>query len=144
MKKRTAIAGLLAVVALTWGSAASAQPTPSPVGDNPAPAVRDFEGVRYVTGGVGEGERARILGIAEDFNLKLLFAEKAGPYLADVQVAISRRDGRKVLELAADGPFLLAKLPPGEYRISATAEGQEQTRDVKVSATGQQALNFYW
>jgi len=144
MKKRLVVAGLLAVAALLWGSAASAQPAASPPDGIPAPAVREFEGVRYVTGGVGEGERAGLLAIAQDFNLKLTFAEKSGDYLADVTVVVTRRDGGKVLELESDGPLVLAKLPPGNYRISVTANGREQTRDTSVAATGRQSLNVYW
>ena len=43
-----------------------------------------------------------------------------------------------------EGPLALAKLPPGAYRISATANGREQTRDATVARTGQRSLNFYW
>ena len=144
MKKHILVAALAAVMALSVGDIAAAQTAAPPSNDVAAPAVREFEGVRYVTGGVGEGERSAILGIAQDFNLKLTFAEKSGDYLSGVKIAITGGDGRKVLELDSEGPLVLAKLPPGKYRVSATANGREQTRDANVGGTGQQSLNFYW
>lgn len=144
MKRHILVAGLAAAAALTLNGSAFAQSTPASSNDVPAPTVREFEGVRYVTGGVGEDERAAIAGIARDFNLKLTFAEKSGDYLSGVKTVITRRDGRKVLEFDSEGPLALAKLPPGAYRISATANGREQTRDETVARTGQRSLNFYW
>jgi len=144
MKRHILVAGLVAVAALTLNGSAFAQSAPPSSDEVPAPAVREFEGVLYVTGGVGEGERAAIAEIARDFNLKLTFAEKSGDYLSGVKTVITRRDGRKVLELNSEGPLVLAKLPPGEYRVSATANGREQTRDATVAGTGQRSLNFYW
>lgn len=144
MKKHILVAGLVAVIASPVISTAIAQTAGPPSNDVAAPAVREFEGVRYVTGGVGEGERTAILGMAQDFNLKLTFAEKSGDYLSGVKTLITGRDGRKVLELASEGPLVLAKLPPGPYRVSVTANGREQTRDANVAGTGQQSLNFYW
>ncbi len=144
MKKHILVATLVAVMASPVGNIAVAQTAAAPSNDVAAPEVREFEGIRYVTGGVGEGERTAILGVARDFNLKLTFAEKSGDYLSGVKIVITRGDGRKVLELDSEGPLVLAKLPPGKYRVSATANGREQTRDASVAGTGQQSLNFYW
>ena len=144
MKKRNIIAAVLAIAALSWGTAASAQmraPAPETI---PAPTVLEYQGVRYLTGGVGEEERADILGQAREFNLKLVFAEKSSDYLSDVAVVVTAGGGRKVLEATTDGPMLFAKLPPGRYRVTATANGREQTQTASVPATGQRALNFYW
>lgn len=144
MKKRIILAGLLAVAALSWGTAASAQLAVTPSDAIPAPSVREFQGVRYMTGGVTEDERAQLGGIAKDFNLKLIFAEKSGDYLSNVAVVVSAGGGRKVLELTSEGPLVLAKLPPGEYRIAATAYGRQQTLSANVPAKGQRSLDFYW
>ncbi|CAI09767.1 carboxypeptidase regulatory-like domain-containing protein [Aromatoleum aromaticum] len=138
MNKHNIAAGLLVLAAGLWGGAAMAQEA-GPVLD-----VREFEGVRYITGGVGEEERNQLLASAQDFNLKLVFAEKSGDYLADVNIAIADSTGRKVLEARADGPLMLAKLPPGNYRVTAMANGREQTRRASVARTGQRSLTFYW
>lgn len=138
MNKHKIVAGLLVFASGFWGGPATAQEA-GPVLD-----VREFEGVRYMTGGVGEEERSQLLASAQDFNLKLVFAEKSGDYLADLNVAIADSTGRKILEARADGPLMLAKLPPGNYRITAMTNGREQTRNVSVARRGQRSLTFYW
>ena len=35
-----------------------------------------------------------------------------------------------------EGPFLLAKLPPGRYAIEVTAEGQTQRKQAHVTGSG--------
>lgn len=147
MKKRTIVATVIAIAALSWGTAASAQAqTPWPPASEviPAPAVREYQGIRYLTGGVSEEERADILAQTRDFNLKVTLAEKSGDYLSDVGLVVTAGNGRKVLETTTDGPMLFAKLPPGQYRVTATANGREQTQTASVSASGQRALSFYW
>jgi hypothetical protein len=136
--KRLIVAALLAVAAVSWGAALRAQQ------GVPAPAVQDYQGVPYLTGGIGETERAAILAAAADFNLKLLFAEKGGAYLADIAVLVRDADGKTALELKADGPLVLARLPAGDYRIAATANGREQVRSARIPATGQHSIVFYW
>ncbi|KON79562.1 carboxypeptidase-like regulatory domain-containing protein [Azoarcus sp. PA01] len=138
MNRHNIAAGLLVLASGLWGGTALAQEAA------PTLDVREFAGVRYMTGGVGEEERNQLLASAQDFNLKLVFAEKSGNYLADVNVAIADSTGRKVLEASADGPLMLAQLPPGNYRVTAMANGREQTRNASVTRTGQRSLTFYW
>lgn len=106
--------------------------------------VKSSGGVTFVSGGVGEDSAGRMAALAKDFNLKLLFAAKDGHYLADVAVEISDARGAKVLETAAEGPFLLARLAPGKYQVKATYAGQSSTRATTIPATGQRELIFRW
>jgi hypothetical protein len=131
-------AGLLALACATWVGAATAQEIGA------SPAVQHYESVPYLTGGIGETERAAMLAAAERFNLKLLFAEKGGAYLAGVSVAVTDTAGATVLALRSDGPLVLANLPPGSYRIAAAMDGQEQSRAVSIPSSGQRSLVFYW
>jgi len=134
----------LIVVALLAVAAGSASDLLHSQDGAPTPAVRDYRGVPYVTGGIGETERAAMLATAADYNLKLLFAEKGGAYLADIGVIVRNAEGETALELKADGPLVLARLPAGTYRVAATANGQEQVRNVRIPATGQNSIVFYW
>src|SRR3954468_10771778 len=86
--------------------------------------------VPYVTGGVGTDEQERMKTLEQEgYNLNLLFAEKGtGAYLADVHVRVTDSSGRTMLEAMADGPALVAKLPPGRYHIAAEHNGVRQTR----------------
>ena len=138
MRTRNVCAGLLVLAYGVWGAGASAQEA------HPAPAAPVSPEVRYITGGVGEDERAQLLSVAGEFNLKLVFAEKSGDYLAGVAVVGTDAAGRKVLDVKDGGPLVLARLPAGDYRISATVNGREQSRQISIPETGQRSLSFYW
>lgn len=108
------------------------------------PTQTDAHGTPYISGGIGDGELQMVNQASKDFNLKLLFAEKSGAYAADVPVTIVDRKGNTVLEVPAAGPILLARLPDGSYRVSASYEGQKMEKRVTVRKGKQTALSFYW
>lgn len=95
---------------------------------------KSYQGIPYVTGGVGVGEREELEGRLSDYNLHLIFAlEDEGKYLGRVDVTILDPSGATVLETTTDGPWLLARLPEGHYTVRATTRGEtlEKTVDVK-------------
>ena len=100
--------------------------------------------VTFASGGVGEDSLQRMEALSKDFNLKVIFALKAGNYVADVAVVISDARGAKVLETMSEGPWFLAKLSPGKYQFTATYESESFTRATTIPATGQRELIFRW
>lgn len=100
--------------------------------------------VTFASGGVGEDSLQRMQALSKDFNLKVIFALKAGNYVSDVAVAISDARGAKVLETVSEGPWFLAKLPPGKYQFTATYESESLTSTATIPATGQRELIFRW
>lgn len=130
------LAGMVAMV-LSVTVAGAAAP-----GADLAPKKRD--GITYVSGGVGLESRAAMEAMAKDYNVKLVFALESGEYVAGVRVDIRGASGAKLLEAVADGPWLMARLPAGEYTIGATYAGKTQSRKASVKATGRQALHFRW
>jgi hypothetical protein len=107
--------------------------------------IQTYQGIRYVSGGIGEGERAELNAQSSRFNLRLLFAmQGSGSYVADVRVNV--RDSRGELALIAEskGPWFLVELPPGTYTVEAEALDQIQRQKARISAASQTRLNFYW
>ncbi|HEX6736067.1 MAG TPA: carboxypeptidase-like regulatory domain-containing protein [Azonexus sp.] len=100
--------------------------------------------IAYLSGGIGDEEREAIRARERDFNLKLLFAERDGAYLADVAVQVLDAKGQPVFEIPAAGPFLLLKLPPGRYQVKATANGRQQQARLSLPAKGRQDSIFRW
>ena len=100
--------------------------------------------VTFASGGVGEDSLQRMAALRKDFNLKVIFALKAGNYVSDVAVVISDARGAKVVETVSEGPWFFAKLPPGKYQFTATYESESSTRATTVPATGQRELIFRW
>ncbi|QQS55516.1 MAG: carboxypeptidase regulatory-like domain-containing protein [Candidatus Competibacteraceae bacterium] len=106
--------------------------------------VQDDRGIRYASGGVGEGERAELNALSGQFNLRLLFAmQGSGDYLADIKVTIVDQRGETVLRAESNGPWFYAQLPPGAYTVEASTPDQTQRQPVTIGAR-QSRLNFYW
>jgi len=123
-------AGMQAAVALTFvvngisfAGTAIAQQTP---------AVQHSGKVTFVSGGIGLEQRAMLSQNEKDSNLKLVFTEPQGSYLSDIGVTVTDRKGSVVLETSAAGPWLLARLEPGSYKVTVTDSQGRQERMVNV------------
>lgn len=100
--------------------------------------------VSFVSGGVGTESLDQLAAISSQFNLKLVFALKSGEYLSGVQVAISDAKGQSILDTLSEGPWLLAKLPAGNYRIVAIVAGKTEIRQVAVDGAKLKTVDFRW
>jgi hypothetical protein len=102
-------------------------------------------GIPWVSGGVGMDETLALQQMQGDYNLRLLFAvQGSGEYLADIAVIVQSKDGRSILEATAQGPRLLAQVPPGAYTVTAVSGGATQTRHLTVPRTGAVDQAFYF
>lgn len=99
--------------------------------------------VRIATGGVGFEER-ETLERDRGYNLKVIAAMQGGQYLADVDVTILDAAGTPVVTTRTNGPWLMAELPPGGYRLVADYRGTSQTRDFSVVRGARQEIVLRW
>lgn len=88
--------------------------------------------VAFVSGGIGLEQRAMMSQNEKDSNLKLVFTEPQGSYLSDIGVTVMDRQGGVVLETSAAGPWLIARLDPGSYKVVVTDSHGRQERIVNV------------
>jgi hypothetical protein len=111
-----------------------------------SPEVQQQGVVSFVSGGVGEEELQEIRKLAPAYPLELLFVTKGEPqeYLADVKVQIEDKDGKIVLDAMSQGPFLLAKMLPGKYTISAGHDGAVKRQIVQLAAAKTRRIVFVW
>jgi hypothetical protein len=99
---------------------------------------KTYKGIGYVCAGVGDSK--------EDprwkaYPLKLMFTSGSRAYVAMVDVSLQDSSGAEVLKVNCDAPWLLAKLKPGTYSVTATADGGgTKTAKVTVGASGQSEL----
>ena len=139
------------------GSEAAAPSSPSseaaagPDGSPPdrLPQIHNDQGIRYVSGGVGEGERAELDALSNQFNLRVLFAmQSSGEYLSAVRVNILDARGETVLTAESKGPWFFAQLAPGDYTVEASVPGeaqrQPQRQTVHIEGSSQSRLDFRW
>lgn len=112
--------------------------------------IKNEGDIRYVSGGVGESERAELNALSSQFNLHLLFATRgSGEYLSAVQVNILDARSGPVLSAESKGPWFYAQLPPGDYRVEVTPTGRRgqdetQRKTVHLDGSGQARFDFYW
>lgn len=85
------------------------------------------EGIPFASGGIGESERIALQEMQGNYNLRLLTAAiRTGQYLADVNIRITSVDGKRVyLEHRMDGPWLMVRLPQGQFAVFATFQRDE-------------------
>jgi hypothetical protein len=133
---RYLLAGALA--ALLVGAAQAAAPLPP---------VQQSRGIEYLTGGIGRDESKAIAAAAKQWPLTLEFAVKdhrRADFVADVNVRVRDANGRTALEAMAGGPFLLARLAPGHYRVDASFAGKTLHEQVVVKARHPAKAVFVW
>lgn len=107
------------------------------------PRSQNANGIAYASGGIGEDDP--VARMSEHYNLHIIFAAKGnGEYLADIRVVVENSKGARVLEAESTGPIFYAKLPSGQYRITADYQGTALRKSVFVKDGRLQDLYFYW
>ncbi len=101
--------------------------------------------VPYLNGGIGEDEAATIRSKANDFSLRLTFAE--GPnneFTSNVPVVIADARGNPVFALSDAGPLLYVMLPKGSYTVIAQAHDVAETEHVTLDGAQGKDVAFHW
>jgi len=71
-----------------------------------------------------------------DFPLKIELVGKDGQFLGDTVVTLSKGD-EELASVSCGGPWVLFRLMPGAYSVTAETEGIKQTSKVTVREKGQ-------
>ena len=101
-------------------------------------------GVTYVSGGVSTEAVDRLRAMEPEFNLKMVFALKSGEYVSDVKVEVVDATNKVVLDTSTEGPWLLAKLPAGNYQVNASYRRSVEHRAIAVGSGSLKTLDFRW
>lgn len=111
------------------------------------PSVQHSGANTFVTGGIGLDESMAFKSAMKDWPLSLQFAERDGQrahYVADVQVVITDARGQVVILAKSEGPFILAKIPVGAYKIDATLAGRVLHQKVEIKGGQPAKITFLW
>ena len=70
------------------------------------------------------------------YPLKVIVTGKGGQFLAGEQVDVSK-NGQNIVSVICEGPWVLFKLAPGDYRVRATVDGKSVDSPAHAPKTGQ-------
>jgi len=111
------------------------------------PSEQVYGSVHFLTGGTRLREAIAIKHAMHQFPLTLEFHTTANGkerFLSGVPVTIRVPTGQVAFRTLSAGPFLLARLRPGQYEVIAEYQGQVQTQKVEIRANGGDHLVFEW
>jgi hypothetical protein len=104
------------------------------------PPERLSGGVSYVTGGVAEDEANAFKQARGDYPLSVELVQRSGgknEYTADALVQVTDMAGNVVFNARAEGPFMLVRMPPGQYKVRGTLNNRSvESAPVTVGAQG--------
>lgn len=106
--------------------------------------VTSANGIKYVTGGIGDEEATAIRGMAKNFSLNLVFSEGSGGKITGVDVVIYSNQGNVVFRIKSASPFLYVALPEGKYRVVANYDGQKQGVVFEVDGKTNKKVILNW
>lgn len=132
---------------LSTGLAAALCGLAFPVAATNLPDVQHSAGGSFMTGGVGLDESTAMKGVMKDWPIAMQFAEKDGQradYVADVRVAVTDANGHSAIDTVSQGPFLLADVQPGTWKVAATLGKQTLHKVVEVKKGKPVRLTFVW
>lgn len=127
---------------LAWAQEAASSPAPGEAAQSvlpseavPLPDVKTSGSVSYVTGGIPYEQLPAFTKARSEYPLNIEIYEKDGAkngFTADAGVKLIDRNGNVVLDAKAEGPFLWAKVAPGQYRLQIRLNGKMKESRVAV------------
>ena len=137
--RRTVLVTAAVAASFVLATRASALPPTQPYGIE----THSAGSINYMSGGVGDEERAAMRSMGTNYNLKLANTLPDGSYVGNVDLTIADSRGTPVLNTTTQGPLFYAMLPQGQYTITARANGQTVQRSLNVGgAAPEVALTF--
>lgn len=135
------LAAVLAIFVLPILSASTEARTPQ-FPDTSVTRAKSPSGHPYMVGGIGFAAQQAMERMASSYNLKLVFARRAGTLIAPSFLVIGANNGLHLEKIFVRGPWFYIQLPSGAYTILARFDNQVVIiRNVYLGEEGRQT---YW
>lgn len=99
--------------------------------------------ITYITGGIGDEERAALSAAKKDYNVYIMSSNKNGTFIGDEEITIRDAKGSVLLNVAA-GPLLYLKLPSGAYSLEAMKGEETKKQKITIGTKGASNIQFSW
>jgi hypothetical protein len=132
-----------AVAALAASAASASIP---PAYEKWLPPEHRAGSVTYLTGGSTHEEANALKRAAQEYPLELVFVERDGRkerYLDGMPVRITDAKGKVVFDGTSKGPYFLARLPKGRYKVTTRWDAWAFSREVSIGSERQRVV-FKW
>lgn len=112
------------------------------------PPIRVTHGIEYMSGGIGNDEAEWMETVAPRWAATFEFAtrdRKGADFAADVRVTVRDSGGTAVLDnVVSGGPFMVARLEPGDYQVEAQLGSQTMKHPLHVVAGESAKATFFF
>ena len=111
------------------------------------PESKNYEGIQYITGGIGSEESEAMIELGKKWPLTLEFSQdhpERPLWVADVDVKIINQKQKVIFTAVSEGPILLINLEPGTYNMEFVFEKKSLKRKVKIEEGKAQKLPIAW
>lgn len=82
---------------------------------------KSANGIVYITGGVGDEEKAELNDLESSYNTRVVMIATNGEYMSEITLRVLDKGGKEILRVENAGPIFLANLPNGAYTLEAAA-----------------------
>lgn len=111
------------------------------------PALQMSNEIRFIEGGVGQGESDAIEMEARRWPLFLEFSQTNGnksEWVSNVLLVVKDANGAQLLSHQVDGPFILVDLKPGKYSSESTYSTHKLFNNFYVANGQHKKININW
>lgn len=111
------------------------------------PESQNYQGIQYITGGIGSEESDAMLQLGQRWPLTLEFAQdhpQRPLWVADVDVKITDSKKKVIFSALSEGPIMLIQLPAGSYEIEAKFEDRTLKKKLKIETNQAVKLPIVW
>ena len=111
------------------------------------PDAKIYQGIEYISGGIGSEESDAMLALGKKWPLVLEFSQdhpQRPLWVADVTVKILDQKKKVVFEALSEGPIMLLKMNPGKYDAEYSFEGKVLKRSLVIEEAKFQKQSIVW
>ncbi len=107
--------------------------------------IMQYDGIAYVSGGVGEEEMDVLKSHFNEFSLHVLSTLKAGEFIGAYVLRIEDAQGTPIFAAEGRGPLFMVNVAPGTYTVTEEAYGLSQKQKVTIKPSAHfRELHFLW